>query len=108
MAGFYRRIEIVDHDLGLRGIIELVLDPVVTRDAIALSNVEAALTERDSVWGVEAFENRLDLALTTTIDDRVHVLCEAIAHEHRALVAERERACLGNAIGPHFHLESRR
>src|SRR6266446_5582913 len=57
MAGLSRRVEAVDDDLGLRRIVQLVLDAVVTRDAIALGDVERALVERDSVRGVEALEN---------------------------------------------------
>src|SRR5438105_12928432 len=108
MAGLSLRIEAVDYNLGLRRIVQLVLDAVVACYSIALGDVERALAERDSVRRVEALENGLDLALAAAIDHRVNVLSEAVAHEHRALVAERERARLGNAIGPDFHLESRR
>src|ERR1700730_8535481 len=106
MARLGRRIEAVDHDLALRWIVQFVLYAIVARNAIALGNVERALAERDSIRRVEALENGLDLALAVSINHRVHVLGEAVAHEHGALVAERERARLGNAIDPDFHLES--
>src|SRR5262245_7432502 len=43
------RIEAVDHDLRLRRIVELVLEAVVARNAVALGDVERALVEGDSV-----------------------------------------------------------
>src|SRR5207344_1785083 len=108
VAGLSRWIEVIDDDLALGWIIQFVLDAVVARDAIALGDEERALAERDTVRRVEALEDGLDFALAATIDDCVDVLREAVAHEHRALVAERERTRLGNAVNPHFHLESRR
>ena len=108
MAGLLRRVEVVDHHPRLRRAGEPVLDAFVGGDAVALGDVERAVVEGDAVRRVEAAQHLGDGALAALVDDRVDVLQVAVADEHRSLVAERERARLGDAIGVDLDLEAGR
>src|SRR5262249_1456791 len=67
-------------------IVELVLDVFELGDAGAFGDVERALVEGEAIRSVEARCDDLHLALTVALDDRVHLVEQAIADEHRALV----------------------
>src|SRR6185436_13847771 len=88
--------------------IELALDAVVARDAAALGDVQRTFVEDDAVRRIEAFQDRLDLALAALVGHRIDVLRVAVADEHRAVVAERERARFGDAVHPGLDLEAAR
>jgi hypothetical protein len=105
VAGLVRRIEVVDHDLRLGRVVEPILDALVGGDAMPLGDVERALAERHAVGRVQALEHLGDGALAVLVDDRVDVLEVAVADEHRPLVAQRQRARLGDAVGVHLDLE---
>ena len=106
VAGLLRGIEVVDHHLRLGRVGEPVLDALVGRDAVALGHVERAVVEGDAVRRVQALEDLEDRALAVAVDDRVDVLQVAVADEDRALVAEGERARLGDAVGVDLDLEA--
>jgi len=107
VAGLLVRVEVIDDHLGLRRIVELVLDAVIARDAAALGDEQRALMEDNPVRCIEVLEQYLRLALAALVDDRVHLVQLPRADEQRAFVALRHRARAGHAFGPHLDLEAR-
>src|SRR5262249_29665409 len=108
VAGLLVRVEVVDHYLCFRRVVEAALDTVVAGDAVALRDIQCAPAENDPVWRVEVLEYGLYLALSAAIDHRVDVLQLAGAYEYGALVALRHGACAGKIFGPDFDLETGR
>src|SRR5204862_2182855 len=84
-----------------RRVVQAALDAVVTRDAVALGDVERAPAEHDPVRRIEPLEQGLHLALAAAVDDSIDVLQLASAHEHRAFAAERHGARSGEAVNPY-------
>ena len=98
----------VEDDGRLRRIVEIVLDLVDLRELGQLHDVERAVLEGDAVRAVEPRGDDLHLALAALVDDGIDLVLQPRAHEHGALVAERERAGVGHAAGIDLDLESLR
>ena len=83
----------IDEDDGrLRRIVELVFDVVDFRDLRQLGDVERPLVQDDAVGAVKPRGDDLDLARSALVDDGVDLVLEAARDEHRALIAEAQRA----------------
>ncbi len=83
----------------------MILDVVDLRDLRQLGDVERAVVERDAAGAKEPGEERLRLALAVLVGDRIDLVGDARADEHRALVADPQRARVGHAAGIDFDLE---
>ena len=79
----------VEYDLGLRRLVELVLDIVEADEALTFGDEQRAVPESHSVGGREALGDDLYLAMVAAVDDRQHLVAQPVADEHRALVPQR-------------------
>ena len=94
--------------VGFGGLSRIVLDLLDLGDLGQFGDVERAVLERDAVRTIEAGRQHLDLALAVLVDDRIDLVDEAAADEHRALVANRERARIRHARGIDLDVEAGR
>src|SRR5215475_133244 len=78
----------VDHDHGLSGIVEIVLDPLPLDDAVLRGDIERAIAECDAVGQIEPFGDGLDLTLAALVHKRVDVADHTARYEERALAPE--------------------
>src|SRR5262249_42897937 len=78
----------VDHDYGLCGIVEIVLDPLPFDDAVLRRDIERAIAERDAVGHLKPFGDSLDLTLAALVHQGVDVADHAARYEKRALAPE--------------------
>src|SRR5215468_7748708 len=83
---FILRQVVVDHRKFGR-VVEVVLDLLRLRDLRQLGDVERAVLEREAVRSIETRVEHLDLALAVLLDDGMHLVDQAAADEHSALVA---------------------
>ena len=98
---------VVDHGR-LRRAVEIVLDLVDLRHLRQFGDVERAVLEGDAVRPVHIGVERLDLAFAVLVGDGVDLADQARADEHRALVAEHERARVRHARGIDLDVEAGR
>src|SRR6516225_1452380 len=98
--------QIAQDDGGLGWVVEVVLDLLNLGDLIKLGDVERALVEGYAVRPIETRCNYLHLALAVFRDDGVDLVLHAARDENRSLVAEPQRACVGNAGRIDLNLEA--
>ena len=98
--------QIVVDDDRFRRAVEVVLDVVDFGDFGQLRDVESAVLEGEAVRPVEAGVERLDLAFAVLLDDRVNLVEQPAADEHRALVAFSDRARIADARRVELDLET--
>src|SRR5262249_1419928 len=79
--------QIVVDDDRLGRVIEVVLDLLNLRDLRELGDVKGTVRESEAVRPIEARVERLDLASARLLVDSVHLIKEAGADKHGALVA---------------------
>src|SRR5580704_1315329 len=89
--------QIAQDDGGLRRIVEVVLDLLDLGDLIKLGDVQRALVQGYAVRPMETGGNDLHLALAVFRDDGVQLVLHTARDENGSLVAEPQRACVGNA-----------
>ncbi len=106
-VGFVFRQLVVDRGR-LRRVVEDVVDLVDLVDLGEFGDVQRAVVERDAVGPVEAGGQHLDLAFAVLVGDRIDLVDEAAADEHRALVALGQRTRIGHAGGVDFDVEAGR
>src|SRR6266508_1089295 len=92
----------------LAGIVELVLDVVVTEHLVDSEHVKRAVLERQPVGLGQSRQQGLDLALAVLVGDGIDAADQPRAHEHGALVAHHHRARGRMAVRPDLGLEAGR
>jgi len=106
-VGFVFRQLVVDRGR-LRRVVEHVVNLVDLVDLGEFGDVQRAVMERDAVGPVEAGGQHLDLAFAVLVGDRIDLVDEAAADEHRALVALGQRTRIGHAGGVDLDVEAGR
>ena len=97
----------VDHRR-LGRVVENVLDVVDLGDLRQLGDVERAVVIGEPVRPIEPGGDRLELGLAVLLDDGGDLVAEAGADEHGALVADAQRARIGDAAGIDLDVEAGR
>src|SRR3954469_7954542 len=100
--------EVVADQRRLRRAVEVVLDVVVAPDLRELGDVERALVEGEPVRAMQAGGDDLGLVLAILLGEGIDLVEEARADEHRALVADANRAGIADARGEYLDLEALR
>jgi len=98
---------VVDHHR-LRRVVEVFLDLLDLRNLGKFGDVERAVVEGQSIRSIETGCDDLDLAFAALVDDSVHLVLEAAADKHRALIADPHGTCIVNAAGVELDLEASR
>src|SRR3989475_12344271 len=95
----------VDDDW-LRRVVEVVLDLVELGNLGAFGDVERAVEERESVRPIQAGGDDFCLAFAVLVDNCIDLVEDAVADEHGALVAEPQRACIGDTTSIDLDLKT--
>ena len=91
---FRRQIDI--EYLAVRNIRQIFLDSGVTDDPAFLGNIQIALVKRDSVRCIQAANEFYGTCRITLGHDGIDRMPATIGNEYRAVVAQCQRACVGD------------
>src|SRR5512146_2947601 len=98
------KIAVDDYRLGR--ILQVIFDLFELGNLGAFGDVERAVVKGQTVWPGQSRGDDLRFAFAVSVDDSIDLVENSVADEHGALIAEPQRAGIGNAAGIDFHSES--
>ena len=98
--------QIVVKDDGFTRIVEVALDFFQLRHPGTFADIERAVMKGDAVRSIEPRRDHLCLSFSVAFDNRIYLIEHPVADEYGSLVADPQRARIGDTAGVDVDLKS--